>query len=150
MYKGQPVIKHLLSIISIFNRLKMYNYFIIKYFMEIKKNCPVCGDPIIGRMDKKFCSDHCRNAFNNQRYCHSSEIIRNVNKILRNNHRILHTLNTHGKAKARREKLLSRGFNFNYFTNTYRTQKGTIYYFCYEQGYLPLGDGSLALVERKE
>jgi hypothetical protein len=118
--------------------------------MDIKKRCPVCGDQIVGREDKKFCSDHCRNAFNNRRHCYSSEVIRNVNKILRNNHRILHTLNPRGKAKARREKLLSRGFNFDYFTNTYRTQKGTTYYFCYEQGYHPLEDGCLALMERRE
>jgi predicted nucleic acid-binding Zn ribbon protein len=128
----------------------MVNYFNLKRIMNDKKICPVCGDPIVGRIDKKFCSDHCRNEFNNRRNCNSSDVIRNVNKILRNNHRILLTMNPRGKAKARREKLLSRGFNFNYFTNTYKTQKGTTYYFCYEQGYLPLGDGSLALVERKE
>lgn len=118
--------------------------------MEEKKTCPVCGDPIIGRMDKKFCSDQCRNAYNNQRNNHSSETIKTINKILKNNHKILTSLNPEGKTKVTKKKLVSKGFNFDYFTSIYNTQKGTTYYFCYEQGYLPLEDGFYALVERKE
>ncbi len=30
--------------------------------------CPVCGEEIHGRADKKFCSDDCRVHFNNERY----------------------------------------------------------------------------------
>jgi len=118
--------------------------------MGENKSCPVCGDPIIGRIDKKFCSDQCRNTFNNQKNNYSSENIRNINKILKNNHRILVTLNPEGKIKVGKKKLVSKGFNFDYFTSIYRTQKGTTYYFCYEQGYLPLEDDFFALVERKQ
>jgi predicted nucleic acid-binding Zn ribbon protein len=118
--------------------------------MEEKKKCPVCGDPIIGRMDKKFCSDQCRNVFNNQRNNTTTEIMKKINKILKINHSILASLNPEGKTKVSKKKLLSRGFNFDYFTNVYNTQKGTTYYFCYEQGYLPLEDDFYALVERKE
>ena len=32
----------------------------------MKKQCPECGGNIIGREDKKFCSDYCRNAYNNK------------------------------------------------------------------------------------
>ena len=118
--------------------------------MEENKSCPVCGDPIIGRIDKKFCSDQCRNAFNNQKNNQPSEIIRNINNILKNNHRILTELNPEGKTKISRKKLVLKGFNFDYFTHIYTTQKGTTYYFCYEQGYLPLEDDFFALVERKQ
>ena len=31
-----------------------------------EKMCPECGKPVFGRIDKKFCSDACRNAFNNK------------------------------------------------------------------------------------
>jgi predicted nucleic acid-binding Zn ribbon protein len=118
--------------------------------MEEKRTCPVCGDPIIGRIDKKFCTDQCRNSYNNQQNNPNSEIIKNINKILKNNHRILSVLNPEGKTKVSRKKLVSKGFNFDYFTSIYQTQKGTTYYFCYEQGYLPLEDDFYALVERKE
>jgi len=116
--------------------------------METKKACPVCGDPIIGRVDKKFCSDQCRNTFNNQKNVHS-ETIREINKILKNNHRILTELNPEGKTKVSKKRLVSKGFNFDYFTSIYNTQKGTTYYFCYEQGYLPIENDFFALVERK-
>ena len=49
-----------------------------------------------------------------------------------------------------KSKLLDLGFNFNYFTNVYKTKTGKVYYFCYEQGYLPLEDNQFALVIREE
>ena len=33
-----------------------------------RKMCPVCGEVIRGRLDKKFCSDECRVYFNNAKY----------------------------------------------------------------------------------
>ena len=30
------------------------------------KLCLECGDKLFGRIDKKFCSDACRNAYNNK------------------------------------------------------------------------------------
>jgi predicted nucleic acid-binding Zn ribbon protein len=118
--------------------------------MNEPKACPVCGDPIIGRMDKKFCSDQCRNTFNNRKNNYSSDTIRKIDKILKNNHRILMLLNPDGKTKVSKKRLLSQGFNFEYFTNIYHTQKGTTYFFCYEQGYLPIEGDFYALVERKQ
>ena len=39
---------------------------------------------------------------------------------------------------------------FNYFTNIYTTKAGTVYYFVYDQGYLPIDGGDYyALVKRK-
>ena len=32
----------------------------------MEKNCPECGEHIIGRVDKKFCSDQCRASHNNK------------------------------------------------------------------------------------
>jgi hypothetical protein len=43
-----------------------------------------------------------------------------------------------------------KGFNFDYFTNVYRTKSGKVYYFCYEQGYLQLKDDYYALVIKSE
>ena len=76
--------------------------------------------------------------------------MRNVNNILRKNRRILASLNPNGKSKAHRDKLLEHGFNFNYFTNVYKTKSGKVYYFCYEYGYLALSDQYYALVIRQD
>lgn len=114
------------------------------------KTCPECGEPIKGRIDKKFCSDLCRNSFNNKQNSDSNNYMRNINNILRRNRRILEELTPEGKSKVHRDKLTSRGFNFSYFTNIYSTKTGNQYFFCYEYGYLQLEGDFFALVKRQE
>lgn len=115
-----------------------------------EKNCPECGSVIVGRVDKRFCSDQCRNSFNNRINSDVTNYIRNVNHALRKNRRILMSLNPDGKIRLSREKLLASGFNFNYFTSTYRTKEGSQYFYCYEQGYLPMEKDYFLLVVKKE
>jgi predicted nucleic acid-binding Zn ribbon protein len=116
------------------------------------RKCPNCGDNLLGRIDKKFCSDQCRNTFNNRQKSDSTNMMRNINNILRKNRSILRGLNKQsGKTMVSREAMLTKGFNFNYLTHTYTTQKGFEYRFCYEQGYLFLQEKNLyLLVEQKE
>lgn len=112
--------------------------------------CPECGDTIKGRSDKKFCSDQCRNAYNNRLNSDRDNYMRKVNNILRKNRRILEKLNPNGKAKTSKKILLEQGFDFNYFTNFYKTKQGKVYYFCYEQGLLPLENNEFALVVKSD
>lgn len=115
-----------------------------------EKKCLECGKPIIGRVDKKYCNDLCRNAYNNARNRDQSNLMRRVNGILRKNRSILEALNPDGKGKVGKELLLRNGFNFSYFTNVYTTHTGKQYFFCYEQGYLPIENDFVALVVKKE
>ncbi|WP_459210488.1 hypothetical protein [Aquimarina rhabdastrellae] len=112
------------------------------------KQCLECGEAIIGRIDKKFCNDYCRNAYNNKVNKDSKNLIRNINNRLRKNYRILESLNPNEKSKATRNQLIAKGFDFNYITSIYTTKSGTIYYFVYDQGYLPLENDYYALVKR--
>lgn len=116
----------------------------------MEKKCLECNEVIKGRVDKKFCSDQCRNSFNNSQNGLSNNYIRNINNVLRKNRRILLQLTPNDKSKVSRNKLSEKGFKFNFYTNTYTTQKGVTYYFCYDYGYLPLENGYFALVLRKE
>ena len=118
--------------------------------MKEKRECLECGRPVFGRVDKKFCSDGCRNAYNNKSKASNTNYIRNVNNTLSKNRRILKELNPEGKIKKHRDQLLTKGFDFNYFTNVYKTKDGNEYRFCYEQGYLLLDNDFILLVERKE
>jgi hypothetical protein len=115
----------------------------------MSKVCLECGEKLVGRSDKKFCSDYCRNAFNNTINKDTKNLIRNINNRLRKNWRILETLNPDQKTKTTRAKLIQNGFDFNFFTSTYTTKVGTTYYFVYDQGYLPLEDEYYALVKRE-
>ena len=112
------------------------------------KNCLECEEKIVGREDKKFCSDGCRNAYNNKMNKDNTNLMRNINNKLRKNYRILCELNTDGKAKTNRTKLLARGFDFEFFTSIYNTKTGNTYYFLYDQGYRVLEDDYFMLVKK--
>jgi hypothetical protein len=113
------------------------------------KNCLECGDKIVGREDKKFCSDGCRNAYNNKINKDSTNFMRNVNNKLRKNYRILSALNVDGKGKATKSKLLSKGLDFEFFTNILETKTGNTYFFVYDQGYRLLEDDYYMLVKKE-
>ena len=112
------------------------------------KNCLECSEKIAGREDKKFCSDGCRNAYNNKINKDSTNFMRNVNNKLRKNNRILSDLNPDGKGKTTKTKLFAKGFDFEYFTNILNTKTGNTYYFVYEQGYLYLENDYIMLVKK--
>lgn len=108
--------------------------------------CLDCGATLMGRVDKKFCNDQCRNNYHNKENREDSNFIRNINVILKKNRNILKKLNPTGKAKVRKQELVTLGFNFKYFTNLYKTKDGRYYYFVYEHGYIDLGNDYFALV----
>jgi len=114
----------------------------------MQKECLECKERIVGRIDKKFCSDYCRNAYNNRLNKDSNNLVRNTNNQLRKNYRILQDLNPDQKSKTTKSKLSSLGFDFELVTSIYTTKKGTVYYFVYDQGYLPLENEYYALVKR--
>ncbi|MDY0103459.1 MAG: hypothetical protein RBS07_11010 [Lentimicrobium sp.] len=115
----------------------------------MEKICLDCGEPLIGRADKKFCNDQCRNNYNNRLNADASATVRNINHILRKNRRILSELIPEDKVTVHKEKLSNEGFNFTYITHLYVTQKGSTYRFVYEYGYLPLDNDFYMLVIRK-
>ncbi|CAD0001164.1 MAG TPA: hypothetical protein VF465_15210 [Flavobacterium sp.] len=113
------------------------------------KTCLECSEKIVGREDKKFCSDSCRNAYNNKINKDSTNFMRNVNNKLRKNYRILSELNSEGKSKATRDKMLNKGFDFDFFTNILQTKTGNTYYFLYDQGYRSLDNDYFMLVKKE-
>ncbi len=116
----------------------------------MEKKCLECGAPILGRSDKKFCSDYCRNAYNNRKNKADSKLIRTTNNRLKKNWRILEELNPTGKTNIHKSKLIAAGFDFNLITSIYKTKKEKVYYFVYDQGYLELGNGFYMLVKREQ
>jgi hypothetical protein len=114
------------------------------------KTCIECGTKFTGRVDKKFCSDACRITFNNRLNSTGTNTVRNINHILGKNRRVLMELNTTGKSRVLRSKLLEKGFDFGYFTSIYTTKEGAVYHYCYEQGYTSSDKNWYLLVVRKD
>lgn len=113
------------------------------------KACLECGEKIVGREDKKFCSDGCRNSYNNKMNKDHTNLMRNINNKLRKNYRVLAELNPEGKTKTNRNKLLSKGFDFELITSIYKTKTGNTYYFVYDYGYMELENEQYILVKKE-
>lgn len=115
------------------------------------RTCLDCLKPLKGRIDKKFCDDYCRNAYNNRLNSDQNNYVRNINNILRKNRRILESiLPEEGIKKSPRKLLTEQGFNFKYHTHQYTNKKGDTYFFCYEYGILPLENEWVLIVKRKQ
>jgi len=112
----------------------------------MENTCKECEIPLAGRLDKKFCSDQCRYLYNNRRKRQHEVAILNVNQVLRRNRSILKSLNPVGKTTVRKALLENKGFDFKFFTHTYRTKSGALYYFVYEYGYGLEQDDKIVLV----
>jgi hypothetical protein len=115
----------------------------------MEKKCLDCELVIKGRADKKFCDDQCRSNYNNKIKTDHHAQVKAINQILLKNRKVLEKLNPEGTIKVPEAKLLQKGFNFKYLTHTYTTQKGDLYKFCYEFGYLKLEHDYYLLVKEK-
>ncbi|HKR05053.1 MAG TPA: hypothetical protein VJY62_10485 [Bacteroidia bacterium] len=116
--------------------------------MSTDKVCLECGEPLKGRADKKFCDDQCRSNYNNKMNSDVTAEMRNINNILRKNRRILESVvHEDGKGKISKTKLIDKGFNFKYFTQTHTTQKGSTYKLCYDYGYLPIENDFIMVIK---
>ncbi|MDG4946137.1 hypothetical protein NMK71_06895 [Weeksellaceae bacterium KMM 9713] len=118
----------------------------------MENGCLYCGEKLKGRADKKFCDSSCRNSYNNQKNTDINKTMRNISNRLRKNRRILAEILPENEEtkKIKKEYLLKKGFNFQYFTHVYTTQKGKIYHFVFDMGYLELGDDWYLIVQREE
>lgn len=91
----------------------------------------------MGRTDKKYCNLHCKSAYQYQKAKNEPErFYDRVDNQLRLNRKILKEYNKGGKVTVRAEVLLNLGFDPNFFTHYWKNQKGDVYLFVYEYGFL--------------
>lgn len=110
--------------------------FYIKNFLTMK-NCLECGDPLEGRIDKKFCSVYCKSAYhhkNNKNKDHT--LFKQIDQQLKLNRRLLKKYNQSGKTTIRKNILIENVFNPKYLTHYWKAKNGNIYLFCYEYGFM--------------
>lgn len=100
-----------------------------------EKICPECERPIYGRSDKKFCSDGCRNAFNNKQNAGDREMIRKINQQLQKNRRILDEFFGSDRNPAHRDDMLRAGFDFNFYTHITKGNNQDLQHNCYDHYY---------------
>ncbi|MFL1013205.1 RING finger protein [Flavisericum labens] len=104
----------------------------------MKKNaCKFCGKTLTGRSDKLFCDLHCKSSYHYRRSLEEAPRFYNkVDNQLKQNRRILKAFNKAGKATVRAKVLTEQGFNPKFFTHYWKNNKGDIYLFVYEYGFI--------------
>jgi predicted nucleic acid-binding Zn ribbon protein len=110
------------------------------------RKCLSCGTPLVGRIDKRFCSDQCRYIENNKRKHNTEAIVLDAYRATRKNWMILKTLCPHGKSVVRKTVLDAMGFRSDLFTTLYLTSKKQLYYFCYDFGFTPVFERNIQKV----
>jgi predicted nucleic acid-binding Zn ribbon protein len=111
----------------------------------VERKCLDCGEIIRGRTDKKFCSDQCRNNFNNRLNRDTNNFVRNVHGLLRKNRRILSDLYSENKMKVHKDALFALGYNFSFFTHVIESSDGRKFQYCFEYGFSDAGNDFLEL-----
>ncbi len=114
-----------------------------------QNKCLVCQSPLVGRRDKRFCTDSCRSIHHQQQKKEIPLVVKRVNQILLSNREILAGLNPDGKKILSRDTLVRKGFDFRHFTHLVHTRNGNTYHFCYDQGYIIFEDGKVVLVRQE-
>ena len=105
--------------------------------MAIKQVCLFCQEALEGRIDKVFCNPNCKSSYHYQKSKEKGASLYNqIDYQLKANRRILKNYNKSGKATVRKDILINLGFNPKYFTHYWKNQKGDVYLFCYEFGFL--------------
>lgn len=105
--------------------------------MRFQKECLYCNKQLVGRTDKKFCDPQCKSSYQYQQSKEQPERFYNkVDNQLKLNRKILKEYNKGGKVTVRAEVLKAKGFNPNFFTHYWKNNKGDVYLFVYEYGFL--------------
>jgi hypothetical protein len=106
------------------------------------KTCLACKKVLRGRSDKRFCDVHCKSSYHYRKALEEAPRFYNrVDNQLKQNRRILKSFNKAGKATVRAATVLKLGFNPNFFTHYWKNNKGDIYFFIYEYGFLKIKEG---------
>lgn len=107
------------------------------------KICLACDKVLQGRSDKKFCDAHCKSSYHYKKSLDEAPRFYNqVDNQLKQNRRILKSFNKAGKATVRAETIIELGFNPNFFTHFWKNNKGDIYLFVYEYGFIKRKEGN--------
>ena len=107
--------------------------------------CLDCKEIIVGRSDKKFCSDQCRINYHNVKSQKQNKTFRKINSILAKNRSLLKEMSDILMADISKADLLERGYNFKYHTHQLK-ELGKSVTHCYDYGFYYINPKTLHVV----
>lgn len=112
------------------------------------KNCDYCNEEFKGRINKKFCSNSCKNAFHNERYREKEATVRDLNKVLHKNWTILKEMyGVHKSTPISINILESNGYKMKYHTHLHNSPLGEKYTMVYDYGFKNHFDNQIQIVK---
>lgn len=113
----------------------------------MKKTCLFCAETLnVGRADKKYCNDYCRNSHHNETISREEKEIRPIFNALRKNRKTLLMLRE--VPNLTMKELYKMGFNFDFATHSRRTEAGEETY-CFDVGYRVVNDQRVEIVQER-
>lgn len=107
-----------------------------EYEMAVPHKCLCCGSDMgYGRSDRKFCSQNCKDRYNNIRRYRSMAVRAKVENALGRNYRILNDMLKAGVDQAPRSEIVSMGFAPEFLTSIVKAGKGCTVLACYDITY---------------
>ena len=112
-------------------------------------NCPICGDELVGRIDKKYCTPQCKAIYHTRRKHQTVPMSRSIDAILHRNWVILQELYEASETKKffqPKSKLSKAGFKFEYHTTSHINKEGKTYRYIYNFGWMEFSDKEVMVV----
>ena len=111
--------------------------------------CRECGKPLIGRADKKYCHEGCRNEFNNRKNRVFYNRLRRTNRLLLRNYRIL-LAHDRQAGNLSRIELIELGFRFELFTGMSLDADGNFVRYVYDLGLKEISSDRFRIFKQEE
>lgn len=122
--------------------------------MRKSRLCPICGEPIQGRADKKFCSLSCKNKFHMPSANRKGDTVKTINRFLYQNFKIMESIfkdEKKNKLMVPQLMLDKMGFHSNYCTGCYLNKDGKLYHYIYDEySWMKFSSGEVMLIRKKQ
>ncbi len=116
-------------------------------------HCPICGDKILGRSDKIFCTPTCKAVYHHRRKLQVMPISRPIISMLNRNWVILQELYEEiGKKKffVSLAQLNKAGFHSKYYNTSETNKQGKTYYYIYDFGWMQFSEKEVMIIKLKK
>ncbi len=115
-------------------------------------NCINCGNKLLGRLDKKYCSSNCKNQYNYNRRKNTKFETRGIDSILHRNREILDTIMgpKRFKMEISKTELSLMGFQYKYITGIHTNSKGKLYHIVYNFAWMEFTEQKVLIVKNRK
>ena len=111
--------------------------------------CLLCHQPVRGRSDKKFCSLSCKNAYHHAQKTENEDVVKETDRILRKNYKILQSLLNGANERIIDNEILEiLGFQWNYLTRLFKNRENTEYFVLYDCAWHRLSPRQVKIIKK--